>query len=650
MTEDSSVRVSSSDEANVPNDASHARQRKKKRKWDQPAESLVAVGMAVPGVIPLSTTATLGGGISYPGIAPVSGAVLTNPLVASVQQQTTIGAVQKPNQKIQDELIIAREIVINDAESSVRYKLTKRQTQEEIQRCTGAIVITRGKYRQPNAPADGEKPLYLHISAGAHIKETAERILAVDRAAAMIEEMLRQGPNSQLVPSSPPSILANGLKVFSESVFLGFDADPSLNIAARIRGPNDQYINHIMNETGATVILRGHGSGSDECSNGEDGQQPMHLFLSSNNAKSLEDAKLLAENLLDTISVECGVSRVSSCKVYSAVPQPQQVYSAVPPPQQVYSAVPPPQQVYSVVPPPQQNPTAISTPLVYSAVPPPQQLLAGVQSSTMGLEATTGLTTSSISSAVGSTPVTPASFVGVPGVATTALAPGATPYSAGYLSSGSQANSIGYTPPSVLGGTSYIGYGGIYPQATPLQQVALVLRHSPSIASTVAPTTSASNEESKSKSTTSSEVEKEKRPPQRRKFQELPVGSNGTRKFNQGLEHLKPNEQSADMAVRKVLTMPAPKKLIQPSSNGMPPPPPRKMPPPPPPPKFHDPPEVKVQDKSESFPKTKSDAVPDTLVKLMEYGDEDDDLDDSSEESLASSPRKVGAQKPFWAL
>lgn len=99
-----------------------------------------------------------------------------------------------------------------------------------------------------------------------------------------------------------------------------------------------------MNETGATVILRGRGSGNDEGSNGEgtfficgiqtfegnyisvqltfvifafqfdlfsvlDGQQPMHLFLSSNNAKSLEDAKFLAENLLDTISVECGASR-----------------------------------------------------------------------------------------------------------------------------------------------------------------------------------------------------------------------------------------------------------------------------------------------------------------------------------------------------
>lgn len=101
-----------------------------------------------------------------------------------------------------------------------------------------------------------------------------------------------------------------------------------------------------MNETGATVILRGRGSGNDEGSNGEgtfficgiqtfegnyisvqitfvifafqfdlfsvlDGQQPMHLFLSSNNAKSLEDAKFLAENLLDTISMECGASRYS---------------------------------------------------------------------------------------------------------------------------------------------------------------------------------------------------------------------------------------------------------------------------------------------------------------------------------------------------
>lgn len=235
MTEE---RVSS----DVPNDASQTRQRKK-RKWDQPAESLISAGLA--GALPLDNVGLLGG-ITLPGVTPVSGTHFTNPLAASfptVPQvplipQQTAAVIQKLIQpKIQDELI-AREIVINDAESSVRYKLTKRQTQEEIQRCTGAVVITRGKYRAPNASTDGEKPLYLHISAGAHIKETTERILAVDRAAAMVEEMLKQGQNLQPSSSSFLSTMSDGLKELSTCVYLGFDADPSLNIAARIRGPS----------------------------------------------------------------------------------------------------------------------------------------------------------------------------------------------------------------------------------------------------------------------------------------------------------------------------------------------------------------------------------------------------------------------------
>lgn len=100
----------------------------------------------------------------------------------------------------------------------------------------------------------------------------------------------------------------------------------------------DQYVNHIMNETGATVSLRGQRSGVAE--NGQcegcycgpvllafpfsfpcpwylflcfslpaETQQPLHLFLSSNDAKLLERAKLLAENLLDTICAEFGSSR-----------------------------------------------------------------------------------------------------------------------------------------------------------------------------------------------------------------------------------------------------------------------------------------------------------------------------------------------------
>lgn len=74
---------------------------RKKRKWDQPAESLMPVGMVVPGALPLSNAVSLGG-IAFPGVAPViCGALLTNPLAASAQLQqhtAAAAATQKLNQ------------------------------------------------------------------------------------------------------------------------------------------------------------------------------------------------------------------------------------------------------------------------------------------------------------------------------------------------------------------------------------------------------------------------------------------------------------------------------------------------------------------------------------------------------------------------
>ncbi|KAL8044195.1 hypothetical protein ABFX02_08G030600 [Erythranthe guttata] len=432
MTEDSCPRVSPSE-----SDSSKTKQRKK-RKWDQPDESLVS-GIAVPGIYPVVNMGSLAR-ITLPAVS--SGASLAMPFsnssvvpLQAVQvplQQHAAAIVQKLIQpKIQDELI-AREIVINDAESAIRYKLTKRQTQEEIQRSTGAVVITRGKYRSPNAPPDGDRPLYLHISAASHLETTAERIKAVDQAAAMVEEMLKQVDH-----------------LMKTCVFLGFEADPSFNIISRIRGPNDQYVNHIMNETGATVLLRGRGSGYSENVKYEETQQPLHLLLSSNDAKSLEHAKLLAENLLDTISAECAASRVSSSKVYGAVP-------------------------------------------------PPPQLQVGVQSPGRASE------TNDVAS-----------------LGSSALIGG---------SSGLPQSSTGCYPHGLQSGTSYIGYGGIYPQATPLQQVALALRRSTSpVTATVAPATTAA---STGPPQEVSDAAKYKRS-QKRKFQELPAAAKGPANINQ---------------------------------------------------------------------------------------------------------------------
>lgn len=121
----------------------------------------------------------------------------------------------------------------------------------------------------------------------------------------------------------------------------------------------------------------------------------------------------------------------------------------------------------------------------------------------------------------------------VPGV-TTVYSQGMMLPSGGILNSVQpQQNIVGYPQPVSTGGTSYSGYEGIYPQATPLQQVALALRQSSSpLTSLVTPTASVSSTATTSTMSTAMS-EKEKRPPQKRKFQELPVGSKGPAKHNQ---------------------------------------------------------------------------------------------------------------------
>ncbi|GMH15706.1 hypothetical protein Nepgr_017547 [Nepenthes gracilis] len=476
------------EKAPIPSDMeekSHQLLRRKKRKWDQPDESLFSAALAVPGILPINNLGSEGG-VKLPGAAAASAGLLENPLMACyanlshvihtpIMQQQAAAVVQKLTQpKLQDELLIAREIVINDAEPTVRYKLTKRQTQEEIQKCTGAVVITRGRYHPPNIVLDGEKPLYLHISAGAHLKETAERIIAVDRAAAMVEEMLKQGHNLQTT-SNLHSFASIGVKVsqpLSTCVYLGFDADPSLNIAARICGPNDHYINHIMNETGATVVLQGHGSGIHGPTHGEEGHQPLHLFLSSNNPKGLEDATLLAENLLDTISRECGITRVSPSEVYSAVPLPR-------------------------------------------------DLLVGVQSSGNEPKSDFSSSASLISSVSSLTQAAPLCSISAPSVTSVVSYMPLTQPGGLLRPSPVPPNGISNFQSLSTSGTSYSGYAGIYPQATPLQQVALALRQSNPATLTISPSIAATGTVQKSNDSSS----EKKRLPPKRKFQELSPSS-----------------------------------------------------------------------------------------------------------------------------
>lgn len=85
-------------------------------------------------------------------------------------------------------------------------------------------------------------------------------------------------------------------------------------------------------------------------------------------------------------------------------------------------------------------------------------------------------------------------------------------------------------PHGLTSGTSYIGYGGIYPQATPLQQVALALRHSTSpVTATVSPAITASSTDPPREVLSFSNDKRS----QRRKFQELPAAAKGSTSLNQ---------------------------------------------------------------------------------------------------------------------
>uniref|UniRef100_A0A0D3FFE9 Protein RIK n=1 Tax=Oryza barthii TaxID=65489 RepID=A0A0D3FFE9_9ORYZ len=668
----------------VPDEpAAAAAKQRKKRKWDQPAEDVVAAAAAAAAVagLPVVNIGALSG-VSIPGAAGPLGNIVAVPYTLPVHLapsvlQTAAAAVQKLSQaKMPDELI-AREIVINDTDPSVRYKLTKRQTQEEIQRCTSTVIITRGRYHPPNGQTDGEKPLYLHISAGSQLKDTAERIKAVDRAASMIEEILKQGPNPE------GTIQSNG-QIHHLTLQLGFVVQiPVLFTRGKEKKTNleafsgipigmgetvfvllDQYINHIMNETGVTVVLRGKGSGTPVNCHAEASQQPLHLYISSMHVKNLEAAKVLAENLLDTIAAEFGASRISSSKVYGAVPPPQQLLDV----------------------------TSQSGAPSYSVVPPPSNLIC---------------------------PSQPAN-----------------------------------------GGTFYGGYGGIYPQATPLQQVALTLKHASSSSTQVVSATSTSTS-TVAMVNPCSHAEADKRS-QRRKFQELPVSQGATTEvqvFSLTLsEAHRVNSQQRSKFVKTGLdglgnmtnSSIEPPIKVQPGSNGMllqdqphvsahpsasknmlppPPPPPRNMLPPPPksmpppPPKFPSnemsrnedrcadlnkpmappksmppPPPKSMPPPPPKFPSNemsrnedrRSDlnkpmapprsldvssvsppnlysaqlpskeprvvkpggaSVSDTLLKLMDYGDDDEeDNIDETNSVLGGNPTSISGQKPFWAV
>eukprot|EP00002_Diphylleia_rotans_P006203 TRINITY_DN1553_c0_g4_i1.p1 TRINITY_DN1553_c0_g4~~TRINITY_DN1553_c0_g4_i1.p1 ORF type:complete len:572 (+),score=85.24 TRINITY_DN1553_c0_g4_i1:47-1762(+) len=225
-------------------------------------------------------------------------------------------AAKNPSQTPATPTVIVREIDINDSRS--RIILTKGATQQEIQRQSGASVITRGRYKPPGDTSNStERPLYLHISS--------EKEEAVLKAVEIIEKYMQQGNNSNYAPHqqynrpainpqpnsysavpptyatapSYPSTTPYGASLHPNSdqpskIFIGIDADPSFNLMYRLHGPDNSYLTHIQNETKVFVEIKGRGTGKDE-------DEPMHFSITASHANQAAAAKNLCESLLNSV-------------------------------------------------------------------------------------------------------------------------------------------------------------------------------------------------------------------------------------------------------------------------------------------------------------------------------------------------------------
>lgn len=62
---------------------------------------------------------------------------------------------------------IFKDVTINDAPSQIRYYLTRRGTQEMVQRASNTVIVTKGRFCGPGSGADSlEKPLFLRVTPG----------------------------------------------------------------------------------------------------------------------------------------------------------------------------------------------------------------------------------------------------------------------------------------------------------------------------------------------------------------------------------------------------------------------------------------------------------------------------------------------------
>ncbi|XP_022257554.1 SH3 domain-containing protein C23A1.17-like isoform X3 [Limulus polyphemus] len=132
--------------------------------------------------------------------------------------------------------------------------------------------------------------------------------------------VLAPSPQSQqlfngLTSTVSMSQMSSGHHFVQEKVYVGLEHASLSSIREKILGPEGSYLQHIRTETGASVTLRGKGSGFMEPTSGREAFEPLHIHITHPKPEGLQAAKALALNLVQTVH-----SELSQWTSHTAVP------------------------------------------------------------------------------------------------------------------------------------------------------------------------------------------------------------------------------------------------------------------------------------------------------------------------------------------
>ena len=365
----------------------------RKRKWDAPAPQAPVVSASQPDNLQRAQAAAAAAAAAIAArLALPPGA--TNASTAAAAAASAIAARLAPLPKATHSALppaAAREpadqvvetIDLCHLPSQARSLLTKRGTQDEVARITGVVISTkcvlaachalcvpsltrlcfhRGRFMPPGTAVElRDEPLHLAVTPGSALANASleQKRQAVGQAACLLRELIAdpnalrhvfQPPAAVLPPPPPPMppppMPLAGVGMLALTLPVGIDAaaDPGFALVARITGPGNAYLAHIAAQTGASVTLRGAGTGIAE-------GEAIAVHLAAPTVPALNTAAGLVTSLLDTIRGEWRSSR----------PPPPPM---PPPGRGAYNAVPPPSALLGV--PAQRAAAAAAAPLVDS--------------------------------------------------------------------------------------------------------------------------------------------------------------------------------------------------------------------------------------------------------------------------------------------